>query len=194
LLFARGALALFLLVKIAAIILDAADGRDCVGRYLDQIQPAISRNSQRLKGRQNSKLDAVFIDDADFACADALVNASKRLGRTFVECDGTPPKILCACLWSDFAAVGPRMHSEYSIVPVLIKRSHAVVKGQFHEQRRKDSPLAGRAKSSIGRHRRIASAGADFIRGYRSPLPAGESTRYGLAAMPRRRVHFAILG
>ena len=32
---------------------------------------------------------AVFVDHADFAGANAIVDADKRLGRTFVECDGT---------------------------------------------------------------------------------------------------------
>ena len=41
---ACSALALFLLVKITAVILNAADGRDGIGRDFDQIQAALSGN------------------------------------------------------------------------------------------------------------------------------------------------------
>jgi hypothetical protein len=36
-------------------------------------------------------LFAVFVNHADFARPDAIVDADKRLGRTFIECDGAPP-------------------------------------------------------------------------------------------------------
>jgi len=36
-------------------------------------------------------LFAVFVDDADFAGANSIVDADKGLGRTFIECDGAPP-------------------------------------------------------------------------------------------------------
>ena len=91
LLFAGGAVALFLLVEVAAVILDAADGRDRGGRNLNQIEPAFTSDFQGLKGRQDAELFAVFVDDADFACANAVVDADKGLCRTFVECDGAPP-------------------------------------------------------------------------------------------------------
>ena len=91
LLFAGGAFALFFFVKITAVVLDAADGRDSVGRNLNEIEAALAGDSQSFVGRQDSELDAVFIDDADFAGANAFVDADKRLGRTFVECDGAPP-------------------------------------------------------------------------------------------------------
>lgn len=96
LLFARGSLALFLFVKVAAVVLDPADGGHGVGRNFDQIETPIARDSQGFKGGQNAKLFAVFIDDADFARADALIDADKGLGRTFVECDGAPPKMIRA--------------------------------------------------------------------------------------------------
>jgi hypothetical protein len=37
-------------------------------------------------------LFAVFVDDADFARANPVVNANEGLCRSFIECDGTPPK------------------------------------------------------------------------------------------------------
>ena len=92
LLLAGGALALFLLVEIAAVVLDAADGRDGGGRNFDQVEAAFAGNLQRLKGRQDAELFAVFVDHADFACANSVVDANKGLCRTFVECDGAPPK------------------------------------------------------------------------------------------------------
>ncbi len=93
-----GALALFLLVEEAAVILDAADRRNRVGRNFDQIEAALAGDLQRLKGRQNAHLFAVFVDDADFARANPVVDADKGLCRTFVECDGTPPKVSAARL------------------------------------------------------------------------------------------------
>ena len=95
LLLARGALALFLLVEETAVVLDAAHRGDGVGRDFDQIQAALACDLQRLKGRKNSKLFAVFVDDADFARANPVVDADKGLGRTFIECDGAPPKTPC---------------------------------------------------------------------------------------------------
>jgi hypothetical protein len=93
LLFAGGALALFLLVKEAAVVLDAADGGNGVGGDFDQIEAAFAGDFQGLKGRQDAELFAVFVDDANLACANAVVDANKGLGRTFVECDGTPPRV-----------------------------------------------------------------------------------------------------
>ena len=90
-LLASGALALFFFVEIAAVILNAADRRNCVGRNLNQVQATLASNLQRLKRRQDAELLAVFVDDADFACANTIVNADKGLGRTFIECDGAPP-------------------------------------------------------------------------------------------------------
>jgi hypothetical protein len=39
-------------------------------------------------------LYAVFVDDADFARANPLVDADKGLCRTFIESDGAPPKAM----------------------------------------------------------------------------------------------------
>ena len=96
LLLACSALALFLLVKITAVVLDAADGWNSGGRNFDKIEATLAGDSQRFIGRQNSQLLAVLIDDANFAGADALVNANKGLSRTFVECDGAPPEMVRA--------------------------------------------------------------------------------------------------
>ena len=91
LLLAGCALALFLLVQETAVVLNAANRRLRVRRNFDQIQPALAGDLQRLKWRQNAELFTVFVDDADFACADAVVDAGKGLGCSFIECDGTPP-------------------------------------------------------------------------------------------------------
>ncbi len=103
LLFACGALALFLLVEVAAVVLNAADGGNGVGRDLDEIEAAFAGDPESFKGRQDAHLFAVLVDYADFACADTVVDADKRLCRTFVECDGAPPKVvvaLCGGCWS----------------------------------------------------------------------------------------------
>jgi hypothetical protein len=87
--FARGALGLVLLVEEAAVVLDAADGWDGSGRDFDQVESTFAGNLERFKWGQNAELFAVFIDYADFAGANAIVGADKRLGRAFIECDGT---------------------------------------------------------------------------------------------------------
>ena len=79
LLFARGTLALFFLVEITAVILDAADRRNRIGRNLNQIQSTLAGDLQRLKRGQDAELFAVFIDDTDFAGANPVVNTDKRL-------------------------------------------------------------------------------------------------------------------
>jgi len=73
------AVALFLLVEIAAVILNAADGRDRVGRNFDQIEAALAGDSQRFKGGKNAHLFAVFVDYADFTRANSIIDADKRL-------------------------------------------------------------------------------------------------------------------
>jgi hypothetical protein len=98
LLFLGGAVTLFLLVEEATVILNAADWRNRVGGDLDQIQAALAGNPQSLKRRKNPKLFTVFVDDADFTRTNFLVDADKGLGRTFIECDGTPPKVAAARL------------------------------------------------------------------------------------------------
>jgi hypothetical protein len=92
LLFARGAFGLVFLVKEAAVVLNAADGWDGGGRDFNQVEPAFAGNLQRFKGREDAELFAVFVDYADFAGANAIVDADKRLGRAFIECDGTSSK------------------------------------------------------------------------------------------------------
>ena len=77
-LFAGGAIALFLLVKEAAVVLNAADGRDGVGRDLDEIESAFAGDSEGFKGCQDAHLFAVLVDYANFACADTVVDADKR--------------------------------------------------------------------------------------------------------------------
>jgi hypothetical protein len=97
LLLACGALAFFLLVKITAVVLDAADGRNSSGRNFDEIEATLAGDSQRFIGRQNAQLLADLIDNTNFAGADALIDADKGLSRTFVECDGAPPEMVRAC-------------------------------------------------------------------------------------------------
>ena len=90
LLLARRAIALVLLVEKFAVILNAADRRLSSGRDFDQIQATLAGYLQSFKGRQNTELFTVFVNDADFTRANSVVNADKRLGRTLI--DGSPPK------------------------------------------------------------------------------------------------------
>ena len=93
LLLAGGAITLFLFVQEAPVILDSADWGDSVGRDFNQIKPALPGDLQGLKGRQNSKLFAVLVNYADFACPDTVVDANKGLCCSFIECDGAPPEV-----------------------------------------------------------------------------------------------------
>ncbi len=93
LLFARGALALFFLVEKTAVVLDAAHRRDGGGRYFHEIKAALAGNLQRLERLKDSKLFAIFVDDANFARANAIVDADERLSCSFIESDGSPPKV-----------------------------------------------------------------------------------------------------
>ena len=96
LLFLGGPVALFLLVEEAAVVLDAADRGSRVGRNLDQVEAPLLGDPHGLKGGQDAELFAVFVDDADFARTNLFVDADKGLCRTFVECDGAPPKVVAA--------------------------------------------------------------------------------------------------
>jgi hypothetical protein len=120
LLLAGRSFALFLFVQIAAVILDPADWGDSGRRNLDEVEAAFAGDSQCFKGRQDSELDAIFVDDANFACADAVVDADKGFCRTFVECDDAPPEISrCGVTRARTRRVCGR--SEYSIVAVGIE-------------------------------------------------------------------------
>jgi hypothetical protein len=108
LLLAGSAIALVFFVEVFAVVLDFADGRDGVGRDLDEVEGAFAGHLQCVEGRHDAELFAVLVDHADFACADTLVGADKRLGGTFIDrWDSQPPwpasaamrleKMLCFC-------------------------------------------------------------------------------------------------
>jgi hypothetical protein len=156
-----GAITLFLLVEEAPIVLNAADRGNRVGRDLNQIQAAFTGNPQRLKRRKNSKLFAVFVDDADFARTNFLVDADKGLGRTFIECDGAPPKVASARL-PESAGVhaGTRAHPEYSIGPVHLNKGFMVI---FHLSSEK-LEVGQRWRGISGKKGRIlASSNSGFL-------------------------------
>ena len=88
----RGALALFLLVEKTAVVLDSANRRDGSGRNFDQVKATFAGDAEGLERLEDAKLFAVFVDDADFARANPIVDANEGLCRSFIECDGTPPK------------------------------------------------------------------------------------------------------
>jgi len=92
LLLACGAFALFLFVEKAAVVLDAADRRNSGRRNFDQVEAALTGDFQRLEGLKDSKLFAIFVDDAYFAGANSLIDTDERLSCSFIECDGAPPR------------------------------------------------------------------------------------------------------
>lgn len=83
--FAGGAVALFFLVEEFAVVLYAADGRNGSGRDFHQVETAFTSDLQRFKRGKDAELLALLVDDADFAGADALVDADKLFRRTFID-------------------------------------------------------------------------------------------------------------
>jgi len=85
LLFAGGAVAFVFLVEELAVILDLADGRDGIGRDLDEVERTLTGHLKGLEGGHDAELFAVLVDDADFAGADTFVSTDERLGGTFID-------------------------------------------------------------------------------------------------------------
>ena len=85
LLFTRGALGLVLLVKELAVILNFADGWDGVRGNLYQIKGSLAGHLESFEGSHDAKLVAVFINNTDFARANALVGTNKGLCRTLID-------------------------------------------------------------------------------------------------------------
>lgn len=79
LLLAGGAVALVLFVQILAVILDAANRRDRVGRNFHQVETTLAGNFQSFKRGKDAELRAVLINDADLAGADSFVDTNKLL-------------------------------------------------------------------------------------------------------------------
>ena len=93
LLLASGAVALVLLVQVFAVVLDLADGRNGVGRDLDEVEGLFAGHLQGLKRGHDAELFTIFVDNAHFTGADTFVGANKRLGGAFVEWwDKQPPR------------------------------------------------------------------------------------------------------
>jgi hypothetical protein len=86
------AFALLFLIQKTAIVLNPANRWDGGGGNFNQVEATFAGNTESLKGLENAKLFAVFVDDADFARANPIVDANEGLCRSFIECDGTPPK------------------------------------------------------------------------------------------------------
>ncbi len=86
-----GAVALFLLVEKASVILNAANGRNRVRRDFDEVEAVFAGNLQGIKYSQDAELFAVLVNDANFTRANTVVDANKCFSGTFIECDGSPP-------------------------------------------------------------------------------------------------------
>jgi hypothetical protein len=79
------AIALVLLVKVFAVVLNLADGGNGVGGNLYQVEGAFPGHLEGVKRGHDAELFAIFVDDANLAGADAFVCADKRLGGTFIN-------------------------------------------------------------------------------------------------------------
>src|SRR5215204_4128265 len=67
---------LLLLVLILAKVHDPAKRRHCGRRDLDQVEPLLTRNDQRLWRRHDPQLLSGLVDDADFANTNAFVGTN----------------------------------------------------------------------------------------------------------------------
>jgi hypothetical protein len=65
---------LLLLVLPLAVIHDAANGRARVGGDLDQVQPGLTGHGQSLVGLHHAHLFVLFVDQADGAQSNSLVD------------------------------------------------------------------------------------------------------------------------
>src|SRR5262249_27147442 len=101
------------LVPVLAVVQDAADGRVGLRRDLDQIQPGLDRESQRLLGRHDAQLPAVGADHPDFPAPDLTVDPQFLLdGSSPVQ--GPRVRPLCMPTMSPRTAssvIGPRSPS-----------------------------------------------------------------------------------
>jgi hypothetical protein len=78
---ARFAFFFGLLVFELAVVQDAADRRDGVGRYLDQVQPRVARSFERLEQRYDAGLAAIFVNEPDLSDTDAVVDTELACDR-----------------------------------------------------------------------------------------------------------------
>src|SRR5690606_16688359 len=83
----RLAAPLLLLVLILPEVHDPADGRHRGRRDLDQVEPLLTRNGERLRRRHDSELLAGLVDDPNLANPDAFVDADTVItsGRAIVS-------------------------------------------------------------------------------------------------------------
>jgi hypothetical protein len=68
------------LVKVLAIIDDAANRRVSCGSNFHEVETLASRNPQSFVGRHNSELSALFVDHPDFPGSNPLIYANKSVG------------------------------------------------------------------------------------------------------------------
>jgi hypothetical protein len=82
---AGGAITLFLFVEELAVVLNTADGRDGGGRNFHEVEAALASDLEGLKGRKDAELLAFFVDYADFARANAIVDADELFSGTLID-------------------------------------------------------------------------------------------------------------
>ena len=85
----RLALLAALLIPVLAVIHQPADRRHGVGCYLNKVEPSLTRHLERIKGRNDANLLALFVNEPNLANADALVDAGLDGSR-----NSLPPKPL----------------------------------------------------------------------------------------------------
>jgi hypothetical protein len=82
------ALALLQLVLVLAVVENAADRRDGGGRHLDEVEPLLLCQGERVGRRHDAQLLPFIVDDPDLADADHFVDA-----KLFCDVPATPQKM-----------------------------------------------------------------------------------------------------
>jgi len=77
LLLACRTVALVLLIKIFAVVLDLTDRWHRIRRYLYKVKRALASHLESVKRSHHAELFAVFVDDANLAGANAFVGSDK---------------------------------------------------------------------------------------------------------------------
>jgi hypothetical protein len=117
-------IALILLVEELAVVLNLADRGNRVGRDLHKVQRFLAGHFESLKRSHYAKLFAIFVDDSDFAGADALISADEGFSGTFIDrWNRSPPQqatggMPCVSVW--ISAIKMRRTVKYS-TPVWMR-------------------------------------------------------------------------
>ena len=132
----RRAFLLLFFVKILAVVLNAADRGIRGGRNFHQIESSFTGDFERLKRLHDAELSSGFVDYADFAGANTLIDADKTL------IDNFPPRGL--------RGLGPHRFSQYSMGLQFVRlREHGGEHGGHAGQGSREASRLGKLEDSL---------------------------------------------